>query len=141
MIGIWVGIIIFAIAGIIGALIAATAVHSKAGKIGGAIACIVIAGSICFGLHWILYSTEGGKRMQKTFKSNTDGGLYRVVKVYDMEGDQIAEYKGQFDVEEHQTEGVTKIKFDLNGKRHIIYSSTGTVIIDEIPKGGESDND
>lgn len=42
MIGTWVGIIIFAIAGIIGAIICTLGVDAKAGKIGGAVACIVI---------------------------------------------------------------------------------------------------
>lgn len=100
----------------------------------GTIGSVVICLAICFVLLWSLYFTENGKRAQKTFESNIHGGLYRIVKVYDVKGDQLCEYKGKFDVEETYTEGITKIKFDLNGERHIIYCSTGTVIIDEISK-------
>lgn len=82
-------------------------------------------------LIWFMYFTETGKRGQKSLESNTSGGLNRTVKVYDMQGELIAEYKGKFDVAESATEGITKVKFDCDGKRHIIYGSTGTIIIDE----------
>ena len=86
---------------------------------------------ICSILIWALYFTESGKRAQKTMHSEVSGGLNRRVKVYDMQGELIAEYKGKFDVAESATEGITKVKFDCDGKRHIIYGSTGTIIIDE----------
>ena len=45
-----------------------------------------------------------------------------------MEGDLIQEYEGKFDIEYNEH----RIKFDdENGKRHLIYHDTGTVIIDE----------
>ena len=138
MIFIWVCIIFFGILGIGGAVMSVLTGKDKMTKYGGAIACLLVAGMICFGLHWWLYDTESGERAQKNFKSQTSGGLYRIVKVYDMQGEQIAEYKGKFDVAEDHLDGVTKIKFDADGKRHIIYSSTGTVIIDEI--GEEKDD-
>lgn len=75
--------------------------------------------------------TESGKRSLKTWDSNKGGGLNRTVTVYDMQGEEVAKYQGKFDVEESQNEGVVKIKFDINGKRHIIYAQTGTVLIDE----------
>lgn len=89
--------------------------------------CVAFCG-LCL---WALYGTEAGKRAQKTLHSETTGGLQRTVKVYDVEGDLLAEYKGKFDVAESATEGITKVKFDCDGKRHIIYGSTGTIIIDE----------
>lgn len=91
------------------------------------IVCLVMCG-LCL---WGLYGTESGKRAQKTLHSETSGGLQRTVKVYDMEGDMLAEYKGKFDVAETSGDGVVKIKFDCDGKRHIIYGQTGTIIIDE----------
>ena len=75
--------------------------------------------------------TESGKRNLKSWDSNTSGGLNRTVTVYDMQGEEVAKYQGKFDVEESQSNGVVKIKFDINGKRHIIYAQTGTVLIDE----------
>lgn len=127
----WVFIIIVGLLGIGGAVYAIVFCETTGGKVGIAIASIVIALGICGLTFWHLYYTESGKRAQKTFHSEVGGGLNRVVKVYDMQGEQIAEYKGKFDLEEQQTDGVTKIKFDNGGKRHIIYCSTGTVIIDE----------
>lgn len=58
-------------------------------------------------------------------------GIDRTVTVYDINGEEVAKYTGRFDVEESSQEGVVKIKFDCNGKRHIIYAQTGTVLIDE----------
>lgn len=75
--------------------------------------------------------TESGKRSLKTWQSETTGGINRTVTVYDIKGEEIAKYTGRFDVEESSQEGVVKIKFDCNGKRHIIYAQTGTVLIDE----------
>lgn len=75
--------------------------------------------------------TESGKRGLKTWESETSGGLNRTVIVYDIQGEEIVRYSGKFDIEESSQEGVVKIKFDDNGKRHIIYAQTGTVLIDE----------
>lgn len=75
--------------------------------------------------------TESGKRSLKTWKSETSGGIDRTVTVYDINGEEVAKYTGRFDVEESSQEGVVKIKFDCDGKRHIIYAQTGTVLIDE----------
>lgn len=138
MIGSWILIIFLMVCGIVGAIASIVFCESKIFRVGLTVAILIIAIGLSGVTFWHLYYTESGKRAQKTFRSEVDGGLYRVVKVYDMQGEQIAEYKGKFDVEEYQTEGVTKIKFDSNGERHIIYCSTGTVVIDEIQKGGDS---
>lgn len=113
----------------------------KRGAIITTVISMVLAIAIACLLFWHLYYTESGKRAIKSFHSEVGGGLYRTVKVYDMQGEQIAEYKGKFDVEENQTDGVTKIKFDVGGERHIIYCSTGTVIIDEIERGDNHEDD
>lgn len=132
MIGAWLGIAFMIACGAAGTLIVWRCAETKPGRIGGMTACIVFSLAISCLIFWWLYATEGGARAQKSFESETTGGLYRVVTVYDMEGDQLAEYKGKFDIEEKYEEGVVKVKFDMNGKRHIIYCSTGTVTIDEI---------
>ena len=72
--------------------------------------------------------TAAGSRALKTQKSNLSGGLYRVIKVYDVEGDLISEYEGKFDLEYDDD----RILFDdEDGNRHIIFYPTGTVTIDE----------
>ena len=84
---------------------------------------VVIVGTII-----LLNNTESGKRELKDMKSDWTGGLTRTVTVYDVNGKQIQKYEGKFDIEC----GNNKIKFDDDkGERHIIYYTTGTVIIDE----------
>jgi len=79
---------------------------------------------------WYLTSTEEGKRKIKDFTSDVSGGIPRHVRVYDFNGEIIEEYKGTFDIE---TDHNNYILFDdENNLRHIIYFTTGTVIIDEL---------
>lgn len=80
------------------------------------------------GTIWYYNNTESGKRAIKDWKSNTSGGITRTVTVYDINGKEIAKYEGKFDVEYN----AERIKFDdEDGKRHIVYYTTGTIIIDE----------
>lgn len=84
--------------------------------------------AIVVGTIWYYNNTESGKREIKDIKSNTDGGITRVVTVYDINGKEIQKYEGKFDVSYDSN----RIKFDdEQGKRHIIYYTTGTIIIDE----------
>lgn len=78
----------------------------------------------------IVYSnTESGKRALKDQNSNFNSGIERVVSVYDINGKLIQKYEGRFDVE---TDNDNYILFDdEEGKRHIIFYKTGTVIVDE----------
>lgn len=134
MIAAIVFIIITALAGAGIATMCGVSFETKVGRAWGIIVPVVIALAIIGGILWWLNATEGGSRAKKTFESETKGGLYRTVKVYDMEGELIEQYDGKFDVAEDQTEGITKIKFDCDGKRHVIYCSTGTVVIDEVER-------
>lgn len=89
---------------------------------------ILLTFVICSGILWWLYGTENGNRAIKDTKSNVSGGIERTVTVYDINGEIIQQYSGKFDVS-YDSE---RIKFDdENGKRHIIYYTTGTVTIDE----------
>ena len=137
--GDWVGIVLSFIGiAIIGGFISA---YFEAGKKGIAIALLVsfiVAGLIAGGIALYNTHTESGKRALKSWESEISGGMNRVVHVYDMEGDEIATYKGKFDIQENAQDGIVKVKFDVDGERHIIYGSTGTIVIDEIPtKEGE----
>lgn len=92
------------------------------------IGIIIVTLAICGGIIWYLYGTEDGKRVIKDTKSNIHGGIERTVTVYDINGEIIQQYQGKFDVD-YDAE---RIKFDdEKGKRHIIYYTTGTVVIDE----------
>ena len=130
MIGAWIGIIVTIIIAI---CIVAFCVYGEKEEGGiawimGIIATIIVAIAICGGILFWLYGTESGARAIKDTKSNASGGIERTVTVYDFDGDIIQQYSGKFDVEYNSE----RIKFDdENGKRHIIYYTTGTVIIDE----------
>ena len=79
---------------------------------------------------WYLTFTECVKRKVKDLTSNTFGGIPRHVKVYDINGKIIEEYKGTFDIETNHDNYI--LFDDENNLRHIIYFTTGTVIIDEL---------
>lgn len=94
------------------------------------VVCILMTIAICVTIAWWQLNSESGKRALKTQQSNLHGGITRVVSVYDMEGDEIARYEGKFDVEHRYQDN--RIMFDdENGKRHIVYYTTGTVTVDE----------
>lgn len=70
--------------------------------------------------------SESFKRTAKDIDSNW-GGLNRVATVYDSNGNVIKRYEGKFDVQADQYGN--KVKFDINGKRVLIYNAT--VIVEE----------
>lgn len=126
----WVGFVIAALILIIIGLLAGVSFGD--GKAAPAVVgtlCGVTASAILLGfMLWYFSSTEKGKRAMKTQESNLNSGIERIVKVYDIKGDIIAEYEGKFDVDYNES----RIIFDdENGKRHIIYCKTATVVIDE----------
>ena len=130
-IGAWVGFVIAALILIIIGFSAGVSLGD--GKAAPAVVgtlCGVIASAIILGfMLWYFGSTEKGKRAMKSQESNFNGGIERTVKVYDIKGDIITEYEGKFDVDYNES----RIIFDdENGKRHIIYYNTATVVIDEI---------
>lgn len=77
-------------------------------------------------------NTESGKRAIKDLKSEMESGINRTVLVYDVQGELIREYSGKFDIDTGNSSGTPYIVFDdENGKRHIVYYTTGTILIDE----------
>lgn len=71
--------------------------------------------------------TESTKRSIKDTQSEWTGGLNRKVTVYGKDGSVLKTYEGKLDIED--TEAGNKVKFDLNGKRVILYNAT--VIVEE----------
>lgn len=67
--------------------------------------------------------TAESERELKDAQSNYYGGLNRIVTVYDQNGRVIKQYEGRIDIDPN-TEGGRKVKFELNGKRIIIYNAT-----------------
>lgn len=62
--------------------------------------------------------------MGKSWDSNVNGGLSRIVNVYDYTGNKIATYEGKIDVQQNES----KVLFDLNGKRYVYYNALVEVI-------------
>ena len=96
------------------------------------IVSIGIAIALCIGvfvgMNAYYNNTESGKRALKSQESNFNSGIERAVTIYDVNGKVIKQYEGKFDVEYDDD----RILFDdENGKRHVVYYTTGTVAIDE----------
>lgn len=75
----------------------------------------------------IVLNKASVQRALKSINSEYSGGLDRTVTVYDYDGNEITSYTGKIDIEDTETGG--KVKFDLDGKRTIIYG--GIVIVQE----------
>lgn len=103
----------------------------KSVKIGYVVGAVVLAVTVvlCYILFWYRSNSESGRRALKDQQANLHGGIERTVTVYDIDGEIIEQYSGKFDIE---TDRQSYILFDdEQGKRHIIYYTTGTIIVDE----------
>ena len=94
----------------------------------GILLVAILMSALCIVSPIIYMQTESGQRALKDQKSNFGDGIERTVTVYDINGEIIEKYNGKFDVE---TTSEYIIFDDENDKRHMIYYTTGTVIIDE----------
>ncbi len=104
----------------------------RTGKIvcrAAAAAIMLVTVALCGVYIWYRNNSESGRRALRDQESNLTGGIERTVSVYDINGNLIKEYAGRFDIE---TDHASYILFDdENGDRHMIYYTTGTIIIDE----------
>lgn len=94
----------------------------------GVLIFAIILGAILIVSPIVYMNTEAGARALKDQQSNFNEGIERVVKIYDVNGELIEQYEGRFDVE---TTSSYVLFDDENNKRHMIYYTTGTIIIDE----------
>ena len=126
--------IIFGAIFMIGGLIIGTVMCSQGDTASGVttiIICLVV-GMMFIGGAVFYLNTESGKRAIKDMESELNNGIQRTVSVYDINGELIKEYSGKFDVETGSHENAPYILFDDDkGKRHIVYYTTGTILIDE----------
>ena len=65
------------------------------------------------------------ERELKSCNSDLNGGLYRVINVYSLDGDLIASHEGLIDIDDNAN---GSIMFDLNGKRYVYYNAIVEVI-------------
>lgn len=127
-IGYWIAFIIFAVCG---GLLAAVSYYEQK-NIPSLILSMILTIVICGGVWWYGANTESGRRSLKDQQSNFGHGIDRIVTIYDFQGKVIKQYSGKFDVETGDDRKAKYILFDDEaGKRHMIYYTTGTIIIDE----------
>ena len=120
--------IVAAIGGIAGVIVYLT--EDKKVMITSLIIMVLVSMCVLCGMLWWYSNTESGKRAMKTQESNFEGGIRRNVKVYDAIGNMLQEFEGTFDVDFNADD--RRVLFDdENGKRHLIYFNSGTVIVEE----------
>lgn len=81
--------------------------------------CVLLIAGVFFGMRWYFKNTASGQRALIDQKSNLSNGMDRVINVYTANGDLIATYEGQIDID---TNDGGYVKFDFEGKRYIYYN-------------------
>ena len=90
---------------------------------------IILVAALVIGLLALIFSGANFQRTLKSWKSNYTGGLYRIVSVYDYNGNLLREYgPALIDISESENETF----FDYNGTRIVIHNAI--VIVEEVNK-------
>ena len=83
------------------------------------VATVGIIIGIFAGTKWYYANTASGQRALVDQKSEFGGGLERTITVYTADGNQIAQYTGEIDIEGNDGGYVL---FDFEGKRYTYYN-------------------
>ena len=95
----------------------------------GSVAIILVVIILVIGLLALTFSGANFQRTIKSWRSNYTGGLYRIVSVYDYNGNLLREYgPAMIDISESENETF----FDYNGNRIVIHNAI--VIVEEVNK-------
>lgn len=90
---------------------------------------IIIIAALIIGILIFTFSGANFQRTLKSWRSNYIGGLYRIVSVYDYNGNLLREYgPAMIDISESENETF----FDYNGTRIVIHNAI--VIVEEVNK-------
>ena len=90
---------------------------------------IILVAALVIGLLALIFSGANFQRTLKSWKSNYTGGLYRIVSVYDYNGNLLREYgPAMIDISKSENETF----FDYNGTRIVIHNAI--VIVEEVNK-------
>ena len=93
--------------------------HDKKCSIGAAIVAVVLIAAVYGGLRWYFQNTASGQRALVDQKSELANGLEQTITVYTADGNIIAEYTGNIDIEGNDGGYVL---FDFDGKRYTYYN-------------------
>ena len=89
----------------------------------------IIVVALMVGMLIFAFNGANFQRNLKSWKSNYTGGLYRIVSVYDYNGNLLREYgPAMIDISESENETF----FDYNGTRIVIHNAI--VIVEEVNK-------
>lgn len=90
---------------------------------------IIIIVALIIGILVFAFNSASFQRTIKSLRSNYTGGLYRIVSVYDYNGNLLREYgPAMIDISESENETF----FDYNGNRIVIHNAI--VIVEEVNK-------
>lgn len=93
----------------------------------GSVAIILVVIILVIGLLVLTFNGANFQRTIKSWRSNYTGGLYRIVSVYDYNGNLLREYgPTMIDISESENETF----FDYNGNRIVIHNAI--VIVEEV---------
>lgn len=115
----WVGFIIFAIFILGAGFCCAIFFDNYVGKCVSVIVSIVLTILLYCGSNWYFTSTASGKRAMIDQRSELNDGLDRVITIYTADGNVLAEYEGNIDIEANDGGYVI---FDYDGKRYMYYN-------------------
>ena len=81
---------------------------------------LVIFGVVIVCILFVFFAfKEDFKRGLKSLNSDFNGGLDRTITVYSDTGEVLEKYRGKCDIESNES----KVLFDMDGKRVIIYNA------------------
>ena len=104
-----------------------TLFESMPSKILTLIITIIVIIALLLGMLWYFKNTASGQRALVDQKSELNNGIERTVTAYTANGDLIAQYIGQIDID---TNDGGYVKFDFEGKRYIYYNCFVETIAD-----------
>ena len=118
-IGGWTVFVLCALCFVGAGIFALVICETVAGKVSGLSAGIISTVLLLMVMLWFYGNTASGQRAIVDEKSDLGNGLQRTVTVYTANGDVIAQYSGQIDIEGNDGGYVL---FDFEGKRYTYYN-------------------
>lgn len=85
----------------------------------------IIAGILLLASLFAFGGCASCSRDLKSCSSDINGGLYRTINVYSLDGELIATYEGKIGIDNNANGSVM---FDLDGKRYVYYNAIVEII-------------
>lgn len=118
-IGGWVAFSIMAVIFILFGSLGVFGFKGTVARIASGVASVAAVAITLVIMLWYYGNTASGQRAIVSQKSDLSGGLQRTVTVYTADGEVIARYSGEIDI---QGNDGGYVLFDFNGKRYTYYN-------------------